>query len=64
VWSVFHWTGLNYDVVRGLVVHLEERCEAMNLQAGRDAEKKLVQIVALITTLCMNRLTTGDFVRK
>jgi hypothetical protein len=64
VWTVFHWTGLNYDVVRGLVVHLEERCEAMNLQAGRDAEKKLIQIVALITTLCMNRLATGDFVHK
>ncbi len=64
VWSVFHWTGLNYDVVRGLVVHLEERCEAMSLQIGPDEPKQLIQFVTLITTLCMNRLTTGDFVHK
>jgi hypothetical protein len=64
VWSVFHWTGLNYDVVRGLVVHLEERCAAMNLKSGPDQSKQLVQSVTLITTLCMNRLATGDFVHK
>jgi hypothetical protein len=64
VWSVFHWTGLNYDVVRGLVVHLEERCEAMELQTAPDQSKQLIQIVTLITTLCMNRLATGDFVHK
>ena len=64
VWSVFHWTGLNYDVVRGLVVHLEERCEAMGLQTGPDQSKRLIQIATLVTTLCMNRLATGDFVHK
>jgi hypothetical protein len=63
-WSVFHWTGLNYDVVRGLVVHLEERCAALGLQSGQDESKRLIEIVTLITTLCMNRLTTGDFVHK
>jgi hypothetical protein len=64
VWSVFHWTGLNYDVVRGLVVHLEERCAAMNLKIVPDQSKQLIQLVTLITTLCMNRLSAGDFVRK
>jgi hypothetical protein len=64
VWSVFHWTGLNYDLVRGLVMHLEERSSELRLQVGRDESGILIQIVALVTTLCMNRLATGDFVHK
>jgi hypothetical protein len=64
IWSVFHWTGLNYDLVRGLVIHLEDRCAALDLQVGSDGPAKLVEVVALVTTLCMNRLHTGEFVHK
>jgi hypothetical protein len=62
--TVFYWTGLNYDLVRALVKHLEERCAAMNLQVGPDPSAKLIEIVTLITTLSMNRLHTGEFVQK
>jgi hypothetical protein len=62
--SVFHWTGLNYDVVRGVALHFEERCEAMGLQVGANSADKLIDVVALMTTLCMNRLHTGEFVQK
>ena len=64
VWTVFHWTGLNYDWVRALVVHLEERCAALGLEIGTDQSAKLIEVVALITTLSMNRLHTGEFVHK
>jgi hypothetical protein len=62
--AVFHWTGLNYDLVRGLAIHLEERCSALNLQLGSKSSDKLVEVVALIATLAMNRLHTGEFVQK
>jgi hypothetical protein len=62
--TVFYWTGLNYDLVRGLVIHLEDRSAAMNLQVGPEPSERLVEIVTLITTLCTNRLRTGEFVPK
>ena len=62
--SVFHWTGLSYDLVRALVLHLEDRSAELGLKVGRDQTAILIQFVALITTLCMNRLATGDFVHK
>jgi hypothetical protein len=64
VWTVFHWTGLNYDIVRGLMRHLEERCAAMNLQIGTPRSGKLTAVVAMVTTLCMNRVHTGEFAQK
>jgi hypothetical protein len=62
--TVFYWTGLNFDVVRGLVIHLEDRCAAMGLQLGPDRAAKLTEVVTLITTLAMNRVHTGEFVQK
>jgi len=62
--NVFRWTGLKYNLVRGLVVHLEERCVALGLQVGPDWTSELIEVVALVTTLCMNRLQTGEFVQK
>jgi hypothetical protein len=62
--TVFHWTGLNSDVVRAVVLHLEERCAAMGLQVGPKPADKLIEVVVLVTTLCMNRLHTGEFVQK
>ncbi len=62
--TVFYWTGLNYDLVRGLVIHLEERCSSLNLQVGSKSSDKLIEVVALIATLSMNRLHTGEFVQK
>jgi len=64
IWTVFHWTGLNYDIVRALVIHLEERCAAMSLQVGKSRSAKLIELIAMITTLCMNRLHTGEFASK
>ena len=64
VWSVFHWTGLNYDLVRALVVHLEGRCESLQLQVGKHRSAKLMELIAMITTLSMNRLHTGEFAQK
>src|SRR5687767_6954147 len=43
--TVFYWTGLNFDVVRGLVIHLEDRCAAMGLQLGPDRAAKLTEVV-------------------
>jgi hypothetical protein len=62
--TVFYWTGLNHDLVRGLVIHLEDRCTELRLQVGPRSTDRLIEIVALITTLCMNRLHTGEFVQK
>jgi hypothetical protein len=62
--TVFYWTGLNFDIIRALVVHLEDRCAAMNLQVGPDLPGRLVEVVTLITTLSMNRLHTGEFIQK
>jgi hypothetical protein len=62
--TVFYWTGLNYDVIRGVVLHFEERCEAMQLQVGPKSTDRLLEVVVLVTTLCMNRLHTGEFVQK
>jgi hypothetical protein len=50
--------------VRGLVIHLEDRCTELRLQVGPRSTDRLIEIVALITTLCMNRLHTGEFVQK
>ncbi len=62
--TVFYWTGLNYDVVRAMVLHLEERCAALGLQVGPKSIDKLTEIVVLITTVSMNRLHTGEFVQR
>jgi hypothetical protein len=62
--TVFYWTGLNFDVARALVMHLEARCAAMNLQTGPDPSAKLIEITTLVTTLAMNRVHTGEFVQK
>lgn len=62
--TVFYWTGLNYDLVRALVLHLESRCAALNLQVGPDPSAKLIEVTTLSTTLAMNRVHTGEFVQK
>jgi hypothetical protein len=64
VGAVFYWTGLNHDLVQALEDHLEDRCAAMGLQVGADWPAKLIEVVAFITTLCMTRLHTGEFVQK
>lgn len=62
--TVFYWTGLNDALVRSLVDHLEQRCAELQLQAGPDESARLIESVVLVTTLCMNRLLTGDFLAK
>ena len=64
VTAVHYWTGLDDAPVRALLGHLEQRCGVLRLCVGRDAEARLIELVALVTTLCMNRLRTGDFVGK
>lgn len=63
--TVFYWTGLDDSLVRGLLNHLEERCRALNLQVGEsDKGEKLIEMVVFVTTLCINRLRTGEFMGK
>jgi hypothetical protein len=63
VGRVAYWTGL-YDVtVRSLVAHLIERSEQLKLVLdAHDAERALIDVVAFVSTLCMNRLYQGEFV--
>lgn len=62
--AVYHWTGLDDTLVRALLVHLEERSAGMKLRVDKPSDATLVQVVAFVTTLCMNHLQTGDYVRK
>jgi hypothetical protein len=65
VGNISYWTGLNEDMVRGLIEHFAERARALDLwvQPG-DEQRLLLELVAYATTLCMNRLYKGDFVIK
>jgi hypothetical protein len=65
VGKVSYWTGLHDHIVRSLVEHLAERCRALDLWVEKRREQELLlQLVAYVTTLCMNRLYKGDFVIK
>jgi hypothetical protein len=63
VFDVAYWTGL-YDVdVRSLVNHLSERCRVLELRVDRArAAAVLIDFMAFVTALCMNKLYKGDFV--
>ncbi|HWL93874.1 MAG TPA: hypothetical protein VNT79_10095 [Phycisphaerae bacterium] len=61
---VFYWTGLNDRMIRALAMHLEQRCEALNLAVGKDRNERLIEVIAFITALCMNRLHTGEFISR
>lgn len=63
VFDVSYWTGL-YDVnVRSLVNHLSERCRVLDLRVDNErASAVLIDFVAFVTALCMNKLYKGDFV--
>jgi hypothetical protein len=63
VLDVAYWTGL-YDVrVRSLVNHLIERCRKLGLRVpARRTEAVLIDFMAFVTALCMNKLYKGDFV--
>lgn len=59
---VFHWTGVREGVVRSLLEHLEGRARALGLQLdARRSERALVDVLAYVTTLCMNYLYKGAF---
>ena len=63
VFDAAYWTGL-YDVkVRSLVLHLSERCKVLGLQVEpRRAQDVLIDLMAFVTALCMNKLYKGEFV--
>jgi hypothetical protein len=63
VFDVSYWTGL-YDVnVRSLVNHLSERSRQLGLRVDNDrASAVLIDFMAFVTALCMNKLYKGDFV--
>jgi hypothetical protein len=59
---VYHWTGVREGVVRSLIDHLSERAHALGLQADpRRSERTLIDVLAYVTTLCMNYLYKGSF---
>ena len=62
--SAYYWTGLNEEVIRGLVRHLEERATALDLMCAAENESRLIEVMAFITVLCMNRLHTGEFFQR
>jgi hypothetical protein len=65
VGNISYWTGLNENIVRGLIEHFAERARALDLWlAPEDEQRTLLELVAYATTLCMNRLYKGDFVIK
>jgi len=60
---VNYWTGVQESVVGSLVSHLIERAEALGLVAeGRRTARRWIDIVAYVTTLCMNHLYRGAFI--
>jgi hypothetical protein len=63
VFDVSYWTGL-YDVyVRSLVNHLSERSRVLGLRVDSEhASGVLIDFMAFVTALCMNKLYKGDFV--
>jgi hypothetical protein len=63
VFNVSYWTGL-YDVqVRSLVNHLSERSRQLGLRVDADRSAAvLIDFMAFVTALCMNKLYRGDFV--
>jgi hypothetical protein len=63
VFDVAYWTGL-YDVnVRSLVNHLGERCQALGLRVDpKRTTEVLIDLMAFVTALCMNKLYKGEFV--
>jgi hypothetical protein len=63
VFDVAYWTGL-YDVrVRSLVNHLIERCKKLGLRVPVQRKPAvLIDFMAFVTALCMNKLYKGDFV--
>ncbi|HKU44746.1 MAG TPA: hypothetical protein VJR89_41590 [Polyangiales bacterium] len=63
VFDVAYWTGL-YDVrVRSLVNHLCERSRVLALRVPvQRTAAVLIDFMAFVTALCMNKLYKGDFV--
>jgi len=64
VTAVVYWTGLSDSAVRALLRHMVDRCEQLDLRVGADDRAALVELVVLMTTLCMNKLYKGEFVSK
>jgi hypothetical protein len=62
---IAHWTGL-YDVlVRSLVNHFVDRCQKLELWLDPDdSDEALVDLVACVSALAMNRLYKGEFVLR
>jgi hypothetical protein len=60
---VVHWTGVGEGAVGSLVEHLIERAAALGLVAEkRRTARRWIDIVAYVTTLCMNHLYVGAFI--
>ena len=62
--DIAYWTGLNDAVIRSLINHFIERAKALSLWVNPSkSHETLVKVMALTTTLCMNRLLKGDFIK-
>jgi hypothetical protein len=59
-WRVHQWSGLDIDEVRTILMKLADRAEALELQyRPRDAQSKLLDLMALTTSLAMDFAYTG-----
>lgn len=61
---ISHWTGLNEWKVRSLLDHFARRSEALDLWApSQEADQRLRDLAICATTLSMNWLVFGSFVK-
>jgi len=63
--DIAYWTGLSDANIRSLINHFIERAKALTLWVNPEKNQQvLVKVMALSTTLCMNKLSKGDFIIK
>jgi len=59
---VAHWTGVEEGHIYPLIKKMEERSHSLNLRLRRTlVDRKLLELMAVITTLAMNFVYTGQF---
>ena len=61
---ISHWSGLNDVAIRDLLDHIGQRCVQLGLRVRTGPEAALLDLTALVSTLSMNKLLTGEFVGK
>lgn len=62
--NITYWTGLNDTTVRSLIQHFVIRCKSFEFYVNPEkSDQVLMEITVYATTLCMNNLYKGHFVK-